>query len=640
MTWSPPQNFPNLSTARTIAVDVETRDDDLTKLGPGVRRGGYVVGVAVGTDDGFRGYFPVGHDEGPNLNKSAVFKWLARELARPGHDVVGANLLYDLDYLAQVGATAAGRWFDVINAEALIDENRRGRYDLDSIATHHLGEGKRTDEVAAECKRRGWRGDPRKHLWRLPASVVGPYAEGDVDLPLRVLPIQLKALARDGLETVYDLETRLMPLLLFMRRVGVRVDAPRRNRVEREMRHALDAKIQELSAEAGRPVNYWAAASVAEACDERGLAYGRTPKSDAPSFPKEWLEAHPDPLPRLVAGCRHLDKFLSTFLRGSIGNALVAGRVHASFNQLRSDEYGTVTGRFSSSNPNLQFIPARDPVLGPLCRSMFIPDPGCLWGKADYSQIEFRFFAHYANGAGAEEFRARYREDPNVDYHQQCADMVGIDRRPAKNTNFGLIYGMGVRKLAAQLGMSVGEAKTFLEAYHKKLPFARETMRAVSARADARGWVKTILGRRRRFETWEPADWNLAQSFVATRDRGAVARYVAERIDKARLAKEEPPRMGVRRAKVYRAMNAVIQGSAADLMKKAMVDAWDCGLFEVLTPHITLHDELDCSVPRNEAGREAWDELKRVMESAMSLRVPIVADCELLPNWGGLGKTT
>jgi DNA polymerase I-like protein with 3'-5' exonuclease and polymerase domains len=632
MAWTMPINFPDLSKAKAIAVDLETRDDDLTSLGPGVRRDAYIIGVAIATDDGFKGYFPVAHAQGPNLNKKAVFSWLKRELAGP-QIKVGANFLYDADFLAQQDATMGGIWYDVQNAEPLIDENQ-GKYNLDFLGMKYLGIGK--DEALLEtiCKLNGWKGAVQKHLWKMSAEEVGPYAIRDVENPIKIFREQRKILKSEDLWDLFLLESKLMPLLLKMRRGGVLIDTKKLDETISGTEKKLKEEKQKLRDLAGFEVEYWAAESIARAFDSMDLTYPKTAKTKKPSFTQDWLDKNPTPIAQLVLSCRKLDKFKGTFLESQINSHLVNGRLHCQFNQLRSDDSGTVSGRFSSSDPNLQFIPARDPVLGPLCRSMFIPEPECLWGKVDMSQVEFRIFAHFAQGDGAEEFRAHYNQDPNTDYHQWCADEAGIERRDAKNLNFGMIYGMGVNKLALQLNRPYGEAKEFSERYNAKLPFMRATLQLASERAQQRGYVFTILKRRRRFDMWEPSDWDLSKMVPASRDKAEIQRIIEEKITEAEREKKRVPSPGIRRAKTHKALNAIIQGSAADQMKQSMVNCHEAGVFDILKIHLTVHDELDVSIPPTKAGREAFGEMVRLMEHSIKFDVPIVAKAETGPNWG------
>jgi DNA polymerase I-like protein with 3'-5' exonuclease and polymerase domains len=629
-----PSSFPDLSRAKVISIDVETRDDDLEKKGPGVRRGADIIGVSIAADHDFCEYYPVAHDGGPNLNKKAVFRWLKGELNRASQVKLGANLLYDFDFLAEQSVQVKGPWYDVQIAEPLLDENNAGNYNLGALAKKYLGKAKEETELETYCAERGWKDKVQKHLWEIPPELVARYAKQDVRLPIEIFEKQMPILKTEELWDLFLLEIRLSPLLLQMRRTGIRINVTKLNHAIIEYKEYLRQTYAKLKKFVGFEINYQAGESIARAFDKLEIEYPLTPKTRKPSFIKEWLKAHEHPLAQLITSCRTLDKFIGTFLEGSIKNQLINGRVHCLFNQLLSDEYGTVTGRFSCSHPNLQFIPARDEKLGPLCRSMFIPEKGYSLGKADYSQVEFRIFAHYAIGSGADHFRAEYVQNPRIDYHQWCADKTNKPRRKAKDINFGLIYGMGLKKLAKQLGLPYTEAEKFLQEYNEKIPFMKTTLQAASNAALSKGYVKTILNRRRRFNTWAPVDYALAKELGDVEDKSLMMKQVSKKIKEAFDKTEISPRPGVQRAYTYRALNAIIQGSAADLIKKAMVDIWEAGLCDILIPHLTVHDELISSVPKTKEGKEAFEEMIHLMETAIKFKVPIIVDHVLAKNWG------
>jgi len=472
----------------------------------------------------------------------------------------------------------------------------------------------------------------RDSIWQLPASVVGPYAIEDAELAIDVFKKQEVILNREETYGLFRIETFLMPLLLQMRQTGVRLDVEKLDRTITVVKKRLRKQKAALNKAAGFDVNYWAATSLTALFDKLDLPYPRTPVTKQPSFTKPFLTAHENPTVGLISECRALDKFVGTFLERQMKNQLVGDRLHCMFNQLRGDEYGTVTGRFSSSHPNLQFIPARDPELGPLCRSMFIPEDGCVWGKADYSQIEYRIFAHYAIGPGSNKFRSRYQDDPATDYHQWCADAADIPRRDAKNINFGLLYGMGLKLLARQLGLPPNEAKPFLDEYHKRLPFIRTTSRKALEVAERRGFVKTILKRRRRFHKWEPCDWALKKILDQSQNPSTLKEHIDRTIREDNGVHDYYA--GVQRVGTYKALNAIVQGSSADMIKKAMVDCYRSGVFDVLTLHLTVHDELDVSIPNTKKGKRAFDEMLILMRDAIELKVPVMVDAEIGPSWG------
>ena len=224
------------------------------------------------------------------------------------------------------------------------------------------------------------------------------------------------------------------------------------------------------------------------------MPYDRTEKSKEPSFTKNFLQNHPHELPKLIADAREINKAHTTFI-DSITKHAVNGRIHADINQIRSDQGGTVTGRFSMSNPNLQQIPARHPELGPLIRSIFIPEEKHTWGSFDYSQQEPRILVHYAklqNLEGVDEIVDAYNAG-DADFHQVVADMAGIERKQAKTINLGLMYGMGKNKLMAELGLMKDSAEKLIKQYHTKAPFVKQLMDNVSRKANDSGKIRTLL---------------------------------------------------------------------------------------------------------------------------------------------------
>jgi DNA polymerase I-like protein with 3'-5' exonuclease and polymerase domains len=626
--WRAPTELPSLRGARRIAVDVETCDPTLGELGPGVRRGGYVAGVAVGTDLGGRWYLPTRHQGGGNLDEGLVWRWARDELNAFDGEVVGANLVYDLDYMAENGVTfpRVRRFLDVQVAEPLLDENRY-EYNLDALSKDYLGETKTEHALREAAAAYGFgtsNVEVKRNLWRLPAAYVGAYAEGDVDLPLRIMALQEIELEKQGLTELFALESKLIPILLAMRRRGVRVDVEKAHIVRARLVQERDLALKNVRRIAGPKAELMAPDSFASALIERGLPVGRTAKSGQYSITKDWLKAHAgDDLVDAIQAGRRVDTIINTFVDGHIFTHSIKGRVHCEFNQLKGDSGGTIA-RFSSSNPNLQNLPARDADIGPLVRSLFVPDAGEEWWRADFSQIEYRFLAHFAMGDGAEAARASYRDDPATDFHTMCARMLNFDpknkgeRIRVKNTNFCVVYGGGVPKLAATFGCSVEDADIFYKDYNRKLPFVKKTSEMASSRASRRGYVLTVLGRRQRFPMWEPVNnWDRSKRPMQ-RDE-ALKEYGT----------------AIRRSHTHAALNRVLQGSAADQMKKAMVDVWESGVCDVIgAPLITVHDELDVSAPRTKEGEEAVIEMQRLMERTIALKVPVMAELERGPSWG------
>lgn len=609
--WEPPTYYPDLSGQGMIAIDVETHDPDLSTRGPGAQRDGYLVGVSVGTEAGFRKYYPIAHEIGPNLDREVVLAWLNRELSRPGQPKVGANILYDLEYLTVAGVKVEGPFYDVQVAEPLLDENRL-TYALEVLARDYLGEGKIEVAMRAWLTKAFGEKAIKSNIWRAPSAVVGPYAEGDVDLPLRIFAEQKKALEQQELWDLFIIESKLIPLLLAMRLRGVKVDLDAAERLRDRLRERQREAIARLEEMTDTRIDIWAAESVASAFDALSIPYLKTARGQ-PSFRKDWLANHHHPMAKLIVEARHLDKYAGTFVEGYILNGHVNGRMLTQFHQLRTDGNGTVSGRLSSSTPNLQNIPIRDPEFGPLIRAIFVPMQG-RWWKLDWSQIEYRLIAHYAHithQPGAKDVIKRYAEDSGVDYHQVIADMTGLPRRDAKNLNFGLAYGQGIDLLCFNLGVDRSEGERIINDYHERAPFIRPLAKLATMRANTQGEIRTLMGRKRRFQVWE--------------DR-----------NDGKIYQEDGP--GRRRAFTHKALNALIQGSAADIMKKAMVDTWEAGCYDVLgAPHLTVHDELDGSLTETPAELEAFAEVKRIMETCVELTVPLRADGGFGDNWALAG---
>lgn len=622
--WLPPTYLPDLSRARVISIDCETYDPELLDHGPGWARGkGHIVGVSVGADGGGRWYFPIRHEVEPEHNWSpeTVLAWLRDTLANPAQPKVGANLMYDVGWLRHEGVTVAGELVDVQYAEALLDE--RAEVALEILAQKYLGEGKESSLLYRWCADfYGGKanGAQRANIYRSPPRLVGPYAESDADLPLRVAVAMYPHLVREGMVDLFRMECDLIPMLIDMRFAGVTVNIPRAEELRETLAEREKLEAAKLRNLVGFDVDINSAETLARAFDKVGLGYNKTAKGK-PSFTKDFLKAVQHPVADHIREIRKLAKLRGTFVESYILNSHVGGRVFGQFHPLRGDEGGTRSGRFSSSTPNLQNLPSRDDELAPLVRGLFIPDPGHQqWRKYDYSQIEYRFLAHFAVGPMSDEIRSIFNADPNTDYHVMTQELVHrqtgqlLDRKPIKNINFGLIYGMGVDKLAGGLGLSVKAGKELFAAYHKGAPFAKATMEACSEEARDTGIITTILGRKSRFDLWEPQGWG--SEGLALPYEQAILKYGQ-----------------IRRAYTHKALNRRLQGSAADMMKMAMWRCYKDGVFaETGIPRLTVHDELDFSDP---GGKDAaFREMRNILENAMPLRIPIKADCDIGPDWG------
>lgn len=622
--WVAPTSFPNLRGARVLSVDTETYDPDLLTHGPGWARGrGHIVGVSVGADNDGRWYFPVRHEIQPehNMDPAHVFAWLRDTLKGP-QPKVGANLIYDLGWLGEEGVEVKGDLMDIQLAEALLNE--RGDVNLDWLGEKYLGEGKQHSVLYRWCAD-FYGGNPggaqRANIYRAPPCIVGPYAEQDALLPLRIARLQYPKLLEQGLLDVLRMENGLIRLMIAMRRAGVSVDIPRAEELRSRLLVEQQTLQDKLDSVAGVSVSVAAAAGIARVFDTVGVAYPVT-KTGKPSFTREWLERCTHPIADLIRDIRRVDKLRGTFIESYILNSHVNGRVHGQFHLLRGDDSGTRSGRLSSSTPNLQNIPSRDKELAPLVRGIFIPDAGHRqWRRYDYSQIEYRLLVHFAVGPGADDARARYHRDPTTDYHDDVIarihELTGylLDRKPAKNINFGLIYGMGIPKLLRTLGLSKQEGKKLFDSYHAAVPYAKATMEAMSDEAQKTGIIATLLGRRSHFDQWSPVN-DYQREHVALPYDLAIRQYG-----------------NIERAFTHKALNRKLQGSAADIMKMAMWRCWEEGVFDATgVPRVTVHDELGFS---DSGGQDdAFAHMHSILETAIPLRVPVLCGCDVGPDWG------
>jgi len=493
--WVPPASFPDLSAATEIAIDLETCDPNMESMGPGwPRKDGYIVGYAVAVD-GWKGYFPIAHQGGGNLDERIVNRWMKKVLELPC-DKIMHNAAYDLGWLRASGFTVNGNIYDTMIAAPLIDENRYS-YALNSLGFDYLKEVKSEQGLKDAASDFGVHA--KKELWKLPAMYVGDYAEQDAALTLKLWH-HLKALIKkEEVESIFNLEIGLLPVLIDLTYQGIRFDRPKCEQLIDEFKRKELEHIKQIKSLSGEKVDIWAAASIAKAFDKLNLAYPKT-GTGLPSFTKTFLDSHEHPVAKLIVEAREFNKTHGTFLEPYLRHSAKDGRIHPHINQMRSEDGGTVTGRLSMNNPNLQQVPARHEIIGPLVRSLFLPEEGQLWAANDFSSQEPRLLVHYAtllDLPGAERMADAYRNDPNTDFHQMVADMAGIKRKAAKTIGLGLMYGMGKQKLADSLDLPLDEAAELIGTFHSKVPFLRGTIDAVMRRIEhpaSGGSIRTLLG--------------------------------------------------------------------------------------------------------------------------------------------------
>tara|TARA_R100001440_G_scaffold49506_1_gene69448 strand:+ start:145 stop:2001 length:1857 start_codon:yes stop_codon:yes gene_type:complete len=603
--WVKPTEFPDLRQVDEIAIDLETKDPGLKERGSGSVIGdGDVVGIAVATSH-YKGYFPIAHEGGGNMDRQRVMLWL-KDVLESQSTKIFHNAIYDVCWLRRLGLKINGDIVCTMIAAAVTDENRF-RYDLNSLAWHYLGYGK--NESALSEAAESWGIDPKAEMYKLPAMHVGGYAERDAEITLGLWQEMKKEILHQDLEDIFDLETELFPCLVDMRFKGVRVDTERAHQMKSNLIKQEQDLLKKIERETNIYPQIWAARSIAQVFENLKIPFERTEKTDAPSFTKNFLQEHEHPVVRMIAQAREVNKAHTTFI-DSILRYEHKGRIHAEINQLRNAGGGTVTGRFSYQNPNLQQIPARNKDLGPMIRSLFIPEEGHRWGVFDYSQQEPRLVVHYASLyklPSVYDVIEAYQTDPNADFHQTVADMAQIPRSQAKTINLGLFYGMGKGKLQAELGVSKEKAAELFNTYHAKVPFVKQLMSKASNRAQDRGQIRTLLGRLCRFHLWEPNSFGMHKAMTHED-----------------ALKEHGP--GIKRAYTYKALNKLIQGSAADMTKKSMLELYKEGII----PHIQIHDELDISVEDESHAKKIIE----IMENAVTLEVPNKVDYEHGDNWG------
>jgi len=610
--WICPENYPDLKGYKYIAIDLETKDPELKSRGSGAVSGkGNIVGIALAVE-GWSAYYPIAHEGGGNLEKEKVMAWI-KEVCELPNVKIFHNAMYDVCWLRAAGIRIKGHIVDTMVMASLIDENRLS-YTLNSISYEFLGEVK--DEKTLIEAAQSWGIDPKSEMYKLPAMYVGNYAEKDAKLTLELFKVLSREIQKQNLQNVFDLETQLFPCLIDMKFKGVRIDTDKAQQLKLQLVKQENELLLKVKQETGIEAQIWAARSIAEIFDKLKLSYERTEKSSAPSFTKNFLQEHKHPIVQMIAKAREINKAHTTFI-DTILKFNYKGRIHADINPIRSDQGGTVTGRFSYANPNLQQIPARNKELGPMIRSLFLPEIGHKWGCFDYSQQEPRLVVHYAATTEPICFDESVTKIVNefknnqADFHKTVADMAGISRTQAKTINLGLFYGMGKAKLQAELGLNTkAEAELLFNQYHNNVPFVKELMNKTSQFAQTSGSIGTLLGRRCRFNKWEPATFGMHTPMTFEE------------------AERTYGRGRIRRAMTYKALNKLIQGSAADMTKKAMLDLYSEGII----PHIQIHDELDISVIDDNQAKK----IVEIMESAVTLAIPNKVDYESGETWGDI----
>jgi len=606
--WTRP-SFPDVKKIQQVAIDLETHDPEIKNLGGGwATNKGFVVGVAI-SFEGFDGYFPVRHERGGNFSEEEVKKWLVK-LFKEDPIVICHNAVYDLGWLRRWGVECnVTKVYDTLIAAPLVDENRYS-YSLDSLSKDYLGERKQGNLLEEFGKEHGFKAIEYMHM--VPVEIAGVYAEQDTRLTLKLWEFLRVEIQKQGLTDIFNLETDLLRLLLEMRWKGVRVDLEKAEKTKKFFKSEEEKIYQNIKKETGIDIgssDIYAAASLQKIFDKLGEKYELTEKNKQAKISNTLMRESDNPLIQSISVAREYNKAHTTFI-DSILKHQVDGRIHAEINQLKGEYGGTVSGRLSMNNPNLQQVPARNEAIGPKIRSLFLPEEGHKWASLDYSQQEPRLLVHYAQKHGLEgaETLIKFFHE-GKDFHQVTAEMAGISRKEAKTIGLGLMYGMGIAKLADSLDISPDQAKALKKKYNDNVQFLNNIIVRATRYTEQNGFINTLLGRRCRFELWENKD------------------FYDKRMMSYENAKKTWAWNEMKRAGTYRALNRLIQGSAADQTKKAMVDLWkNLGVI----PMIQIHDELNVSI----ANETQVKEIKEIMESAVELNVPVKCEVKIGKNWG------
>ena len=645
----------NLEGIDTVAIDIETYDPNLKTKGSGaIRKDGFVCGIAVATENE-TAYFPLRHSDTDiahdRINK--IWQVLNDKIFQNKNITkVFHNAMYDVCWIRAItGKMIKGRIVDTMIAASVIDENRF-RYSLDALSKDYLNEEKYKYDL--QQKTLEWSGgmvkDPMSNMHKLPASIVKEYAKQDVNLTYKLWKLFDKKIDEvlytkdDGEQKtcrqIFELETKLFICLVDMKFKGVRIDRSKAILFGRHLKKRRDQIINAIENKTSIRVDIWAAASIKKLLDYLDIKdYKVTPKSKMPQLPKDYLRTHSNKCLRMIAKAREYDKAVNTFIDGLL-EYVHEGRIHADINQIRSDSGGTVTGRFSMSNPNLQQIPAKG-YIGKKMRELFIPEEGQQWASFDYSQQEPRIVVHYAlklELPGTDKLEDEFNKE-DADFHQIVADMANISRTQAKTINLGLFYGMGKLKLQRELGLDPDRAKELFNEYHNKVPFVKRLSQELIKFAKENKLLFTLHDRFCRFNKWETTnkEWNPETNRFTEvplyTEHEAKEAYKAEMLDKYKENKIDPNYMDYFEryytpAFTYKALNRLIQGSAADMTKKAMVDLHEKGII----PHIQIHDELCISINNQYTANI----IQGVMETTIPLEISNKVNCKTGKNWGSI----
>jgi DNA polymerase-1 len=585
---------------KRFALDVETFDPYLKDRGPGFKYGiGYIVGIALANDTESI-YLPIRHSSSQNYDIATVMGYLQR-LLDEADEVMMANATYDLGWLLQEGITCRSTVRDIQVAEALIDEEKI-TYSLSSLAKEYLHTNK--DETLLLEASRFYGVHEKNELYQLPAKYVAMYAEEDARLTYRIYEKQTPILREKELWQIWELECAVTPILVNMTKKGVPVNLEKAS----ELNDRLRKEETELMAHVG--IDIWSPKQVVEYCRKLNLPIPKTDKGNDSvnkGFFDKYCNDHPE-LERLRS-LRELNRLRKVFIEDLILNGNYKGRIHASFIQTARDDSGTRSGRLSCKHPNLQQIPKRSKIGKEIRKLFYCYGDNALWAKLDYNSQEPRLQVHYALLLGlpkADEAAEAFIAGKKL--YTFFEEQTGLPYDICKALFLGKGYGMGKNKMSEMIKRSLTETEEIIERFDIMAPFIKILFQRLSEKAAERGYIKTILGRRSNFDWWVPK---------GERSCTPVKGYCH--------AKDKFDGKQLMRAFVSKALNRLIQGSAADQTKKAMVDCYRAG-FDIRLP---VHDEINAFVSTEQ---EAFS-IKELMETTIKLKLPVKADLELGQTW-------
>lgn len=559
-------------------------------------------------------YFPVAHASGNIEQVNRLLLFLQTELKRKPRRIIGHNLIFDLLFLHAAGIEPAGEFVCTMVTQSLINENQKsfnlaecsrimgGEVKKDEMLYKHLAEKLNIPWEEDENGKvtRSLKGKLMSEFHTLPGDdpVIMEYVIGDVVSTYQLYMAQKVEIEAQDLSRVFGVEVRCTRALWNMQRFGIKVD-------ESKLDQAIEStKLVSQSIQAKMPIkdfNWWSPKQMRDLYKDYDQdLIPKTPKGGL-SFNSDFLETHE--LGRTILEGRQADKTLNTFLEPLKNEHLFNGYVHSRYHQGKADEYGTVSGRLSSSDPNLQQIPKRNEGTTKLIRSMFIPEEGMLWSENDLSQAEYRLFAHYANDP---ELIAGYNQEVPVDMHTLVSKQLGVSRFVAKTLNFAVLYGSGIDKMRFIINKGLSkdglplleryQVEAIKKAYMDKNPAIKNFMNQTKQVAEQRRYVRTILGRRCRWMGYDD--------------------------------------------KYYKAANRVIQGSNADYTKLKLAEIneyFESEGLEKARLLVTIHDSVGWQFAEGSTGDKINAEAIRLFQNdggdVIKMRVPMKVDSHVGLNW-------